>query len=77
MYNSKSGSCRKLRPIDSLPKPFEVVSEELVICGALVHECIAESNSCMEDGVTTFKAIPDLVQYAQVGMIVSIQEFEV
>ena len=77
MDDTKSSGCRKLGPIHSLPKPFQIVAEELIVRCALVHKSVAESNCCVEYRVSTFQTIPNFIEDAQIGMIISVQEFKI
>jgi hypothetical protein len=75
--DTEGSSCRKLGPVHSLPKPFQIIAEEFIIRGALVHESIAESNGCMEYRVPALQTIPNLVEDTQIRVVVSVEKFEV
>jgi hypothetical protein len=70
--DTKSSSRGKFRPVYRLPQPFQVITEEFIVRCALVHKSIAESDSSVEYRISTLKTIPNLVEDAQIGVVVSI-----
>jgi hypothetical protein len=75
--DTKSSSCRKLGPIHSLPKPFQIITEELIIRCSLIHKRIAKGDCRVKYRISPFKTVPNLVENAQIGVVVSVEEFKV
>ncbi len=77
MDDTEGSSRRKLGPVDGLAQPLQVVTEELVVRRAGVHEGVAKGDGSVEDGVTSLQAVAHLVENAQVGVIIAVEELEV
>lgn len=75
--DTQRSGCGEFRPVNCLSKPLEIVPEEFIVRRALVHEGVAEGDCGVEYRVSAFQTIPNFVQYAEVGVIVSEEEFQV
>jgi hypothetical protein len=75
--DTQRSSCGEFRPVDCLSKPLEIVPEEFIVRRALIHEGVAEGDCGVEYRVSALQTIPNFVQYAKIGVIVSVEELQV
>lgn len=53
---TQSGSCGELGPVGSSAEPVEVLTKELVRCGAAVGKSVGEGDGGVIDGISIFKS---------------------
>jgi len=64
MDNTESSGRWEFWPVHCLSKPLQIVTEKFVVRCALVHKCIAESDSSVENRISALQTIPNFAEYA-------------
>ena len=67
----------KFGPVSGFAQPLQVVSEEGVVGGFSVHQASREGDGGVENRVSGFQTVFDLVQYRQINPVRFVEEFNV
>src|SRR5690242_7426394 len=61
VYDTQGCCCREFGPVDGFAEPVQIIAEEFVVGGSLVHKRVAEGNSCVENRVSSLEAVSNPV----------------